>query len=54
MPACLTCHDWKDRTPLADWPADLVLDIVQSLPPGMSRVLIGKLHAVAMDGEAER
>jgi len=53
VPTCLNCHDLKDRIPLADWPADAAARAFLAVPPGLSRVLVAKLYAIAMDAERE-
>lgn len=52
FPACLNCHELKDRTAIDQWPPHVVIEAILSVPPGPGRVLIAKLHALALDAEA--
>ncbi len=47
VPACVNCHDLKDRVPVEDWPAetrwDAIFDVLHAaIPPGPARVFFAK------------
>ena len=41
VPACLTCHDLKDRKDLIDWPAEAIVEAFEGLTP-FAALLLGK------------
>lgn len=49
--ACMNCHELKDRTLLLDWPLEVVVAAFNDIPPGPAKLLMGKLHALALDAE---
>lgn len=42
----------KDRVALRNWPVDVVMGALMSIPPGPARLLLAKLHAIGLDIEA--
>lgn len=51
VPACINCHDLKDRIPLDEWPDGLARRAVTEWlrwypPPGLARLYHGKLLAI--------
>lgn len=48
VPACLNCHDFKDRLSLNAWPTELVMEAFLDAGP-MGRVLIAKCAALFSD-----
>jgi hypothetical protein len=57
VPACVNCHDRKDRMSFADWmdgtgAAVEFLDAVRALPP-TSRLVIAKLVGLLLDTRAQ-
>lgn len=43
-PACMNCHDLKDRMPSSDWPIDAFWSAWADAPP-LSKILMAKLVA---------
>lgn len=49
VPICTPCHNMKDRTKLEDWPLDVAVNALLSVPPGPARILLAKLYGLALD-----
>lgn len=51
MPACLSCHDMKDRLRFDQWPAEMVEEIIADLPKlnRPTRIFVAKAFAMASD-----
>lgn len=51
VPACLPCHDMKDRLDFSQWPAEMVANIVADFPKlgRETRIFIAKTFAAASD-----
>src|SRR5258708_2154902 len=45
VPACLNCHDRKDRYPLASWPPEEIIRAMRELTPE-GRILLAKLMRI--------
>lgn len=54
VPACLNCHNLKDRTDLRDWEATFVIRFILNVPAGPQRILWAKLVGLACDSEARK
>lgn len=61
VPACLNCHDLKDRLSLKDWPAhakkQAMEELMAAVPFGPARILWAKVIMLALDevrGPGER
>jgi hypothetical protein len=53
VPACLNCHDLKDRLPLREWPAaakkQAMEEFMAAVPFGPARILWAKVVMLALD-----
>lgn len=51
VPACLPCHDMKDRMRFDEWPEDLVLSVLDGLQDlnRETRIFLAKVLAMASD-----
>jgi hypothetical protein len=53
VPACINCHDMKDRVPLDDWSLSAVEDAWGGMSPA-ARIFMGKGYAMMSDLRADR
>ena len=52
VPACIACHDLKDRLPLDAWGGDLAVKAFKQAGP-LGRILIAKVYGILLDHRAE-
>lgn len=48
VPACVPCHDLKDRIPTKDWPIELLFQAIEECGP-LGRIFLAKAFGTAMD-----
>lgn len=51
VPACVNCHNLKDRLPASQWPVALMLQAIDECGP-MGRIYLAKAFAIGMDRDA--
>lgn len=51
VPACVNCHNLKDRLPLSHWPVALMIQALDECGP-MGRIFLAKSFAILQDREA--
>jgi hypothetical protein len=50
-PVCLSCHDFKDRVLLADWPVASVVEIIRGCTTPDARIFPAKAYALLLDSD---
>lgn len=51
VPACVNCHDLKDRVPVDRWPLSMYEEAFEVLNTTAGRLLLGKLFRITVAGE---
>lgn len=52
MPACTSCHDFKDRDPIYNWPIESIAEVIKGCSTPQARIFLAKTYALLLDSRA--
>jgi hypothetical protein len=52
VPACIDCHDLKDRFSMEEWPPEMLAGMLTGITTRESRIWLARAIGVVMDYEA--